>query len=75
MKTCYFCKGPVAPAVIDYMASKRGQYVLVADLRVEKCGQCGEVYLDYDAAVRVDEAIARADTADEHLAVPVIRCK
>lgn len=72
MKTCYFCKGPVAPSVVDYMATKGGKYVLISRLPVDKCTQCGEVYLDAEASTRVDDAMSRAGSTTQRLDVPVV---
>jgi len=75
VKTCYFCKGHVQPGRVDYMAQKAGRYVLVKDLPVELCTQCGEAYLDGAASRRIDQALADADAADEHLDVAVVHCQ
>jgi YgiT-type zinc finger domain-containing protein len=72
MKTCYFCKGRVTPRIIEYMAHRRGEYMLVRNLPVEACEQCGEVYLDPSASRRVDEAFSRKANAQQRLQVPVI---
>lgn len=72
MKTCYFCKGRVTPRIIEYMAHRSGEYVLVRNLPVEACEQCGEVYLDPSASRRVDEAFSRKGKAQQRLQVPVI---
>jgi len=74
MKTCYFCKGAVAPERIDHMAQVGTQYVLVRNVQAEVCAQCGEVYLAADASRQIDEAIATAANASEHLTVPVVIC-
>ena len=74
MKTCYFCKGPVAPAHIDHMARVERQYVLVRHVPAEVCSQCGEVYLDANASRHIDEAIAHATNSPERLSVPVVTC-
>ena len=74
MTSCYFCKGPVAPARVDYMAQAHNQYVMVRRLAVEQCGQCGEIYLGVTASREIDKAISRAGSPDAHLDVPVILC-
>ena len=74
MNTCYFCKGPVEPGRIDYMASRAGRYALVKDLRVELCGQCGEAYLDDEASRQIDGLLATAASSGEHVDVPVVYC-
>ena len=74
MKTCYFCKGPVEPAHIEYMASRAGHYILVKDLPVELCRQCGEVYLDDTASRQIDEAVSDVAKAEQHLNIPVVHC-
>ncbi|MCX5757077.1 MAG: YgiT-type zinc finger protein [Candidatus Hydrogenedentes bacterium] len=74
MKSCCFCKGPVERQVIDYMAGTKGGYVLVSGLEVEKCTQCGEVYLDTRASERIDIAVSQAAFATSHLDVPVVSC-
>ena len=74
MKTCYFCKGPVAPARVDYMAQAHNQYVMVQRLAVERCVQCGEIYLDVAASREIDKALARAASPDSHLDIPVVVC-
>jgi len=72
MRTRYFCKGPVTPRIIEYMAHRSGEYVLVRNLPVEACEQCGEAYLDPSASRRVDEAFSRKGKAQQRLQVPVI---
>ncbi len=71
MKTCYFCKGIVEPARIDYMAGGKHQYVFIRDLAVEKCTQCGEVYFDPDASQQIDAALQGVSTPVDSYAVPV----
>lgn len=75
MNTCYFCKGPIEETRIDHMAQRRGQYVLVRDLMVERCTQCGEVYLDAAACRRVDAALSAAGGAAECLTVPIVQAR
>jgi len=72
MTTCYFCKGRIEPARIDYMYNAAGRYALVRGLPVERCAQCGEVYLDDAASRRIDAALANAGAVREHLDVPVV---
>ena len=74
MTTCYFCKGLVGPARVDYMAQAHDQYVMVRRLAVEQCAQCGEIYLSVDASREIDKALARAASPDGHLDVPVVLC-
>jgi hypothetical protein len=53
----------------------RGEdYFLVRRLPVERCTQCGEVYLDHEAAMIVDKAAQHLPDAEEHLSVPVMTC-
>ena len=72
MKTCYLCRGPVKKRTMEYMAHRHGEYVLVRNLAVEACEQCGEVYLDPSASRRIDEAFARKASAQQRLEVPVV---
>jgi YgiT-type zinc finger domain-containing protein len=51
MTTCYFCKGRIEPARVDYMYNAAGRYALVRGLPVERCAQCGALFL----ADRLDE--------------------
>ena len=73
MKTCYFCKGAIENVTIDYMASRQNEYVLVKDVRAQKCRQCGELYFDYESSKQIDEALEKAPLAEEHLTVPIVR--
>ena len=72
MKTCYFCRGPVEPGVVDHMAHRGSKYVLIRGLKAEVCGQCGEVYLDLAASRCVDAALVAMDRAEERMTVPVV---
>lgn len=74
MKTCYFCKGPIESKRIDYMARSGDDYVLVKNLPAETCAQCGEVYLDPEAARWIDQALTNAQNSDERLEIPVVTC-
>jgi len=75
VKTCFLCRGAVEVGRVDYMANRAGRYALVKNLPVERCVQCGEVYLDADASRQVDAALANAATAEERLDVPVVYCR
>lgn len=75
MKTCYVCKGPVERVRIEYMARRAGQYTLIRDLPVERCAQCGEVYLDDAASREIDNVLSRAACADASIEVPVVYCR
>lgn len=75
MSTCYFCKGNVVRARIDYMAQSKGDYVLIRNLPVEQCTQCGEVFLDVPASRQIDAALADAAGADERVEIPVVNIR
>ncbi|HNR31537.1 MAG TPA: YgiT-type zinc finger protein [Candidatus Hydrogenedentes bacterium] len=72
MNTCYYCKGDIERARIEHMARARDGYVFVRNLSVERCTQCGEVYLDAAASRQIDAALDDADSAQERLQVPVV---
>jgi len=67
MDTCFQCKGTVNAWRIDYMAHRNETYLLVKDLPVEACSQCGEIYLDAEASRRVDIAWSEASNTSERL--------
>ncbi len=75
MNTCYVCKGPIETAHVDHMVNRSGKFTLVKDLPVERCTQCGEIYLDDQASRKVDDALSKAALSHEHLDVPVVRCR
>ena len=76
MNECFFCKGEVKPVQMDYMAQSAGRYVLLRGLDVERCTQCGEVYLDDHANRVIDEALnAPALIAVAHIDVPVVEAR
>lgn len=72
MNTCYFCRGDIERAVVDYMAKDKEGYVLVQGLPVERCKQCHEIYLDPPAARAVEAARKHRIESKTSLVIPVM---
>jgi len=74
-KRCYFCKGILSKEKIRHFHQWGEKVVLFEDLEVEKCTQCGEVFLDPPTLERIDakakEIFAR-NAARRNITIPVV---
>lgn len=71
MNTCYFCRGTVEPAIVDYMTHDQAGYLLVKELAVHRCTQCHEIYLDPQSLRVIEKARRCRAEANEQLSIPV----
>ena len=54
MKQCYLCKGTITIEAIRHFHQWGNDVVLFENLRVEKCSQCGEVFLEPSTLEMID---------------------
>ncbi|MBI3195604.1 MAG: YgiT-type zinc finger protein [Ignavibacteriae bacterium] len=54
MKRCYFCKGFLSNERIRHVHQWGEKIVLFENLDVEKCTQCGEVFLSPETLEMID---------------------
>ena len=75
MRRCYFCKGILLKEKIRHFHQWGDKVVLFENLEVEKCTQCGEVFLDPDTIIRIDakakEVFARK-VQHRNISIPVV---
>lgn len=55
MKKCYICKGILSKEKIRHFHQWGDKVVLFENLEVEKCTQCGEVFLDPQTLSLIDQ--------------------
>ena len=71
MKTCYYCRGNVEAARVNHVAERGGLPIMIRDLAVEKCMQCGEVFFDLEASAQIDDALKGITPPVDSVQVPV----
>lgn len=72
MKTCYFCKGRVSATSVEFDGKWGTKRVILTDVPVEVCQQCGECYFSPDVSRRMEELATLDDVPDEtFVQVPV----
>lgn len=57
MKTCFYCTETVHPRTIEYEAIHAGHAMRVRGVPALVCPSCGEVYIEPEISVLIDEAL------------------
>ncbi len=71
MKTCTFCKGPVAEQRVEHVHRWKGRLYIFRNVPAEVCSQCGEVFFGPDALKAMDRVVSRRQRPRELASVPV----
>jgi len=75
MKRCYFCKGVLSKERIRHFHQWGEDVVLFENLEVEKCTQCGEVFLEPKTVREIDakaKEIREHKTSTRNIVIPVV---
>ena len=75
MKKCYICKGILSREKIRHFHQWGDKVVLFENLEVEKCTQCGEVFLDPQTLALIDrkaEEIFSRTVPHRSITIPVV---
>ena len=75
MTKCYFCKAPLQREKIRHFHQWGETAVLFENLEVEKCTQCGEVFLDPKTVELIDrktEDIKAQNGSFRSISIPVV---
>lgn len=60
MKTCFYCTETVHPQTIQYESVHAGRPVRVLGVPALVCPSCGEIYIEPEISVLIDEALGAA---------------
>ncbi|OGY23453.1 MAG: hypothetical protein A2172_04495 [Candidatus Woykebacteria bacterium RBG_13_40_15] len=72
MKECYFCKGTTEVKKIDVDFRWEGKLLVIKDVPVEVCTQCGEKYYSAEISKKIDELAQSSRKPEKVLEVPVL---
>ena len=71
--TCVICKnGETAPGETIYTGTEGDTIVVVKGVPANVCGNCGEAYISFETASRLNKAVANG--ADMNAEVIVMKC-
>ena len=69
---CAVCKnGEIVNMVIDYQTKVDGNYILVKNVPVEECNVCGEQFVSYETALKIEEIIKDSSKPVGYIEIPV----
>ena len=74
-KRCYICRGILSKERIRHFHEWRDKIICFENLEVEKCSQCGEVFLDPATIEMIDskaDEIFRQDVRYHEITIPVV---
>ena len=61
-KSCEICKAPMEETLQDYVVDKDGQQVLVEDVPIWVCEQCGYTEVEDEIIEAVEDMLEHMDT-------------
>ena len=69
---CEYCSGNILPKKVTVNHSYKDQLVIIRDVPVGVCQECGQRYYSADTLDRLDIMAENSDTATERVSVPVM---
>ena len=51
---CDFCSGHLKRESVDYQIKREAEWIVIRNVQVDKCQQCGELYLDSETSEAID---------------------
>jgi YgiT-type zinc finger domain-containing protein len=67
---CLYCKGTLVRKRVSYTASRKGYHLIIDDVPVWACEQCGEPLFDETTVDAIQDALREVDIQLEKLALP-----
>lgn len=69
---CAVCKnGEIVNKIVDYQTKIDGNYILVKNVPVEECNICGEQFVSYETALKIEKIIKDNSKPIGFIEVPV----
>ncbi len=69
---CEYCHGNIQPKKVTVNHSYKGKLVIIKDVPVGVCQECGQRYYAADTLNKLDTMALNSDTATERITVPVM---
>lgn len=54
---CVLCKSQLTHGEINHIVDSGGQIVIIKNVPAMVCHQCGEYYLDYETAIKIEKIV------------------
>jgi len=67
---CLYCKGALSRKRVSYTATRKGYHLIIDDVPVWACEQCGEPLFDEDTVDAIQDVLREVDLRLEKLALP-----
>ena len=69
---CEYCSGEIHPKKVTVNHSYKGKLVIIKDVPVGVCQECGQRYYAADTLEKLDTLAQNSDAAPERISVPVM---
>ncbi len=69
---CEYCSGDIQPKKVTVNHSYQGKLVIIKDVPVGVCQECGQRYYAADTLEKLDTLAQNSDAATEKISVPVM---
>lgn len=69
---CEYCSGNIQPKKVTVNHSYKGKLVIIKDVPVGVCQECGQRYYAAATLEKLDTMAQNSDTAPEKISVPVM---
>ena len=69
---CEYCSGEILPKKVTVNHSYEDKLVIIRDVPVGVCQECGQRYYDAATLDQLDILAQNSDTASERISVPVM---
>lgn len=69
---CEYCSGDIRPKKVTVNHSHKGKLVIIKDVPVGVCQDCGQRYYAADTLEKLDAMAQNSDSAPERISVPVM---
>lgn len=69
---CEYCSGDIQPKKVTVNHSYKGKLVIIKDVPVGVCQECGQRYYAATTLEKLDTMAQNSDAAPERISVPVM---
>ena len=69
---CEYCNGEIRPKKVTVNHSYENKLVIIKDVPVGVCQECGHRYYAADTLEKLDTLVQNSDAAPERISVPVM---
>lgn len=67
--SCVMCKAELTSGVANHVVDMEGNIIVIKNVPVNICNQCGEYYFDHEIAVSLEEIVEQARSSGAKITI------